>query len=169
MTGPACGNNPYYRLSDGDRQAVDSFRAYLTARAALQRIRTVLETEHVAGRTALEYRGLITAALMADETATTATPAVDLPTLAAALDGLGTLIATSSRDWGVYRVDAWLYAVILGWDCEQTEHDDTCTHGALEEMQERHGWDDDTVAKARRYRSAVRTLVETQQDGAQPS
>ncbi|CAL9314116.1 hypothetical protein [Streptomyces sp. SudanB91_2054] len=98
---------------------------------------------------------------MADETATTEMPAVDLPTLAAALDGLGTLLATSSRDWGVYRVDAWLYAVILGWDCEQTEHDDTCTHGALEEMQERHGWDDATVTKARRYRAAVRALVET--------
>ncbi|MDX3398410.1 hypothetical protein [Streptomyces sp. ME01-18h] len=66
MTGPACGNNPNYRMSDGDRQAVDSFRAYLTARGALQRIRTVLETEAVVGRTALEYRGLIAAALMAD-------------------------------------------------------------------------------------------------------
>ncbi|MGX1221963.1 hypothetical protein [Streptomyces ambofaciens] len=72
-SGPACGNNPNYRMSDGDRQAVDSFRAYLTARGALQRIRTVLETEAVVGRTALEYRGLITAALMADETAATET------------------------------------------------------------------------------------------------
>ncbi|MET7321483.1 hypothetical protein [Streptomyces sp. NPDC005549] len=67
MTGPACGNNPNYRMSDGDRQAVDSFRAYLTARGALQRIRSVLETEAVVGRTALEYRGLIADALMTDE------------------------------------------------------------------------------------------------------
>ncbi|MFE6634706.1 hypothetical protein ACFVFT_14785 [Streptomyces tendae] len=36
MTGPACGNNPNHKLTDGDRQAVDSFRAYLTARAALR-------------------------------------------------------------------------------------------------------------------------------------
>ncbi|MGW3191629.1 hypothetical protein ACWDBT_27690 [Streptomyces ardesiacus] len=79
MTGPACGNNPNYRMSDGDRQAVDSFRAYLTARATLNRVRTVLETEAVVGRTALEYRGLIAAALMADETAATETPAADLP------------------------------------------------------------------------------------------
>ncbi|WP_019328846.1 hypothetical protein [Streptomyces sp. TOR3209] len=86
MTGPACGNNPHYRLSDGDRQAVDSFRAYLTARAALQRIRTVLETEHVAGRTALEYRGLITAALMADETAAIETQADELLALATVLE-----------------------------------------------------------------------------------
>lgn len=56
--------------------------------------------------------------------------------LASALDGLGRLIATSSRDWGVYRVDAWLWAVLVGWD-------------------------DETVAKARRYRAAVRAVVES--------
>ncbi|MET9190705.1 hypothetical protein ABZX63_36385 [Streptomyces tendae] len=103
---------------------------------------------------------------VADETAATETQPVDLPALAAALDGFATLLATSSRDWGVYRVDAWLYAVICGWDCEQTEHDATCTHGALEEMAELHGWDDATVAKARRYRAAVRTLIETHQPAA---
>ncbi|MFJ6659684.1 hypothetical protein ACIQNG_25525 [Streptomyces sp. NPDC091377] len=84
----------------------------------------------------------------------------DAKTLAAALDGLHTLIATSSRDWGTYRVDAWLWAVLCGWDCEQAEHDDTCTHGAMEEMADRHGWDAATVAKARRYRAAVRALTE---------
>jgi hypothetical protein len=96
---------------------------------------------------------------MADETPAAQSPAVDLPTLAAALDGLDTLIATSSRDWGTYRVDAWLWAVLCGWDCEETEHDATCTHGAMEEMAERHGWDADTVAKARRYRAAVRAVT----------
>ncbi|WP_371099904.1 hypothetical protein [Streptomyces sp. PU_AKi4] len=34
---------------------------------ALQRVRAVLETEHVAGRSALEYRGLILTALMAND------------------------------------------------------------------------------------------------------
>ena len=34
--GPPCGNNPNYRLSDGDRQAVAEFRAYLADRAALR-------------------------------------------------------------------------------------------------------------------------------------
>lgn len=37
------------------------------AESALNRVRTVLETEAVVGRTALEYRGLIASALMADE------------------------------------------------------------------------------------------------------
>lgn len=42
-TGPACGNNPNYRMSDGDRQAVADFRAYLAHRAALRdRIAEVL-------------------------------------------------------------------------------------------------------------------------------
>lgn len=82
-------------------------------------------------------------------------------TLAAALDGLHTLIATSSRDWGQYRVDAWLWAVLCGWDCEEGhEHDELCDDGAaMREMAEQHGWDNDTVAKARRYRSAVRAVA----------
>ncbi|AMW11638.1 hypothetical protein A4E84_20350 [Streptomyces qaidamensis] len=124
-TGPACGNNPNHPLTDGDRQAVADFKAYLAERAALrdriaealretdayaqlesrddrerfadavlavlpppadraavlseaeaeaerqlatvQRVRHVLETEPVLNRTALEYRGLIVSALMADE------------------------------------------------------------------------------------------------------
>lgn len=31
-TGPRCGNNPNALLTDGDRQAIAEFRAYLTAR-----------------------------------------------------------------------------------------------------------------------------------------
>ncbi|MFE2297956.1 hypothetical protein ACFXAW_07145 [Streptomyces sp. NPDC059445] len=32
--GPRCGNNPNFRLSPGDQQAVDEFRAYLARRRA---------------------------------------------------------------------------------------------------------------------------------------
>ncbi|GHA95281.1 hypothetical protein GCM10010330_56790 [Streptomyces tendae] len=35
MTGPACGNNPNHKLTDGDRRVVESFRTYLAARGAL--------------------------------------------------------------------------------------------------------------------------------------
>ncbi|KJK40250.1 hypothetical protein UK15_07830 [Streptomyces variegatus] len=35
-TGPACGNNPHHPLTDGDRQAVADFKAYLADRAALR-------------------------------------------------------------------------------------------------------------------------------------
>ncbi|MFE6408189.1 hypothetical protein ACFVOR_14785 [Streptomyces sp. NPDC057837] len=43
-TGPACGNNPNHPLTDGDRQAVENFKAYLADRAAeLLALATVLE------------------------------------------------------------------------------------------------------------------------------
>jgi hypothetical protein len=80
-------------------------------------------------------------------------------TLTAMLDELHTLLATSSRDWQTYRVDAWLWAVLVGWDCEQPVHDETCTHGAMEETAAMHGWDAATVAKARRYRALVHVLT----------
>lgn len=136
QTGPRCGNNPNFRMSDGDQKAVNNFQARLALQAAakpyiadavwvdgdplmeviavtlwehcarddkdmplavcddprtiaafaaavvrayavvqapatdqtaIERVRAVLETEAVVGRSALEYRGLITSALMAAE------------------------------------------------------------------------------------------------------
>ncbi|GAA0705017.1 hypothetical protein GCM10010193_70070 [Kitasatospora atroaurantiaca] len=49
--------------------------------------------------------------------------------------------------------------MICSWDCEQTEHDDICTHSAMEETAQLHGWDEPTVAKARRYRAVVRSIL----------
>jgi hypothetical protein len=76
--------------------------------------------------------------------------------LAEALESLATLLATNSRDWGARWDDAWLWAILCGWDCEKVEHTDTCTHGAMEEMVAKFGWGAETVAKLRRYREAVR-------------
>ncbi|MFE6474524.1 hypothetical protein [Streptomyces rochei] len=87
-------------------------------------------------------------------------PPIDVTTLAPLFEGFARLLSTSSRDWGQYAPDAWLYAVICGWDCEETTHSKSCVHGAMEEMAERHGWDDATVAKARRYRATVRAITE---------
>ena len=42
-TGPACGNNPNHRLSPGDRQTVDAFKAYLQQRAAIARVRQMAD------------------------------------------------------------------------------------------------------------------------------
>lgn len=77
------------------------------------------------------------------------------------LQGLHRLLATSSRDWGSYRVDAWLYAVLVGWDCEEEhQHDELCDDGAaMRGIARLHGWDDRTVAKARAYRAAVRAAT----------
>jgi hypothetical protein len=79
-----------------------------------------------------------------------------LKTLAPMFEGLGRLIATSSRDWSEYRVDAWLWAVLVGWDCEEAHtHDETCEGGSLEEIAAVHGWSEEAIAKARCYRAAV--------------
>lgn len=95
-----------------------------------------------------------------DSDAQPASQSEPLRTLALMFDGLHGLIATSSRDWGEYRVDAWLWAVLCGWECEEDHvHDDVlCTPGTLEEIASIHGWDEAAVAKARRYRAAVRAV-----------
>lgn len=87
-----------------------------------------------------------------------------IATFAAIFRGFGNLLATSSRDWATYRVDAWLWAVILGWDCKETEHDDTCIHGVMEELAADHGWDEAAVAKARHYRATVRAALDEHQE-----
>jgi hypothetical protein len=83
-----------------------------------------------------------------------------LKTLAPMFEGLHRLIATSSRDWSEYRVDAWLWAVLVGWDCEEAHtHDETCEGGSLEEIAAMHGWAEAAVTKARRYRAAVQAAA----------
>ncbi|MCX4697033.1 hypothetical protein [Streptomyces sp. NBC_01373] len=87
-------------------------------RAALERVRAVLETEAVVGRTALEYRGLITSALMAgDAPATPVLPAgsEDTTTTQAAtlrdaadfydqlLTDMGTDVSCDPRYWTAVR------------------------------------------------------------------
>lgn len=71
--------------------------------------------------------------------------------------GLNRLLATSSRDWGATREDAWLYGLFCGWDCEDNhEHDDLCDNGAaMNEMVKSYGWSPETVARLRSYRAAV--------------
>lgn len=75
--------------------------------------------------------------------------------------GLERLLATSSKDWGEYAPDAWLYGLFVGWDCEEDhEHDDICGGTtAMEAMVEAHGWSPETVARLRTYRAAVRAAT----------
>ncbi|MFD3516266.1 hypothetical protein [Streptomyces sp. NPDC058657] len=143
-------------------QMVDAWERRLpeTVRTA-----TVIEAiRHALGRNAYSRAGAVLAAL---DDVDWRGPVRD--ELAPMFEGFERLLTTSSRDWGEYWVDAWLYAVLVGWDCEDAEHNRTCVHGALEEMAARHGWDDETVAKVRRYRSAVRAVVEAGQGGSNTS
>ncbi|MYR84042.1 hypothetical protein GTY41_03560 [Streptomyces sp. SID685] len=74
------------------------------------------------------------------------------------LNDLAQKLVHDSRDWAVYRFDAWLYGIFVGWDCEKAhEHDETCDNGdAMQDVAGRHNWGPDTVARLRRARSSVR-------------
>lgn len=64
-----------------------------------------------------------------------------------ALDAITSLIAFSSRDWGMNKGDAWLYGIVLGWDDSET---DTDTGSAMIELSRAHNWSDKDVARLRR-------------------
>lgn len=57
----------YEEIANLRRPANEAQQAETVEQDAIRRVRAVLETEAVVGRRALEYRGLMTAALMADE------------------------------------------------------------------------------------------------------
>ncbi|MFB7592328.1 hypothetical protein [Streptomyces sp. NPDC056169] len=62
-------------------------------------------------------------------------------------------LANSSRDWAQNSDDAWMYAVLYGWDCEQQhDHTPTCPK-LLNEVATKHGWTPDRVERIRKHRA----------------
>jgi hypothetical protein len=88
-------------------------------------------------------------------------------TPAAALASLRTVVACSSQDWGRSSGDAWLYGLVVGWDCEEdhVHNDDDDCGSAVPELAAEFGWDDEDVARLRAYRSVLLAL--TDQGGQQ--
>lgn len=86
--------------------------------------------------------------------------------LAAALKSCNDTLAFSSADHGVERDRAWLYGILVGWDCEDErpdhEHteDDCGVNGtaAMDEVAERFGWGEQGKTRLRRFRNAVRAV-----------
>jgi len=74
-----------------------------------------------------------------------------------ALNAMTRAMATNVRDWGADRMDAFLWGVLLGWDCdEQHEHDEIdCSLGAMDEIAARHDWDARQVQRVRSLHRAV--------------
>jgi hypothetical protein len=75
------------------------------------------------------------------------------------------IMACSSRDWSLHADDAWLYALIVGWDCELPEHAsgdhdpiDCSGPNHLESFAERFGWTEGGIAKLRKQRRALAAL-----------
>lgn len=81
----------------------------------------------------------------------------EMPPFAEVLAAMTRAMATNVRDWGTDRMDAFLWGVLLGWDCdEQHEHDEIdCSPGAMDEIAARHGWDTQQIERVRRFHRAV--------------
>lgn len=75
------------------------------------------------------------------------------------------IMTTSSRDWSLHAGDAWLWALLVGWDCEIAEHADG-SHDEidcggpdrLEDFAERFGWTEGGIAKLRAQRRVLAAL-----------
>ncbi|MFB7867310.1 hypothetical protein [Streptomyces sp. NPDC056069] len=66
-----------------------------------------------------------------------------------------TKMTRSPRAWDTDPDDAWVYAVLIGWDCEQQhEHTDACP-AQLDEMAAIHGWSSARVEAIRKHRAAL--------------
>ena len=78
-------------------------------------------------------------------------------TLAATLQTVTSRMATNVRDWSDTETDAFLYGVLVGWDCEeQHEHDEVmCCVDALDEVAGRYGWPEEQAATLREMRRVI--------------
>lgn len=54
-------------------------------------------------------------------------------------------LAFDSRDWGKDRADAWLWGIVIGWDGDPENGEDS----AMDEVAALHGWDAEAVARLR--------------------
>ncbi len=61
-----------------------------------------------------------------------------------AIDSIGTSMIMSPRDWGLDHRDAWVYGIVLGWNSD-----------SLAELRVIHRWDDKTVERLTKLRSAI--------------
>jgi hypothetical protein len=76
--------------------------------------------------------------------------------LAEALQSVYDCMVFDSRDWGASRRDAWLWAVLVGWDGDEPGD----TEDAMAEVALRYGWSDETVERLRRMHAAVAAVLE---------
>jgi hypothetical protein len=99
------------------------------------------------------------AAELAAARAEIAAQAATITELRAAIKSTRLVMATSSRDWGESRGDAWLYGIYLGWDREPDEGEEDDGETAMTELATRHRWPDTEVARLRSLKAAVDALM----------
>jgi hypothetical protein len=71
--------------------------------------------------------------------------------LAEALQSVHDCMVFDPRDWAAGRRDAWLWAILVGWDPDEPGD----TDDAMTEVAARYGWTDETVERLRRMQAAV--------------
>lgn len=64
-----------------------------------------------------------------------------------ALNSLRRIIAFDSKDYAQCSRDAWIYGIVLGWDAR-----------SIKELKAKFSWSDDTIARLRKYRKAVKEI-----------
>ena len=95
-----------------------------------------------------------------------------------ALEALRTRITLDSRDWAADKLDALLYAVLVGWNCENTEeghvHDDIDCNGdqGLWTIARQHDIPTDQTIQAGQHRwwiaNAIKVAKEIEANNQQP-
>jgi hypothetical protein len=81
------------------------------------------------------------------------------------LEALRSRITLDSRDWSADKLDAWLWAVLVGWNCENTDpthvHDDVDCNGdqGLWNMARQHGIDTDQTIRTGQLRWWVANAI----------
>lgn len=78
------------------------------------------------------------------------------------LEWLRSAVVSSRRDYAYSSSDAWIFGVLVGWECEKAhEHGPTCRGESLiNGLVKTHGWREDYVARLREHRAIVRAALE---------
>ena len=76
--------------------------------------------------------------------------------VSSAINAVRNMMRISSRDWAADRGDAYLWALLIGWDDE-----------ALTEVAAKHRWDEHRLAYVRRMRGYLAPITDPQTEGAQ--
>ena len=70
------------------------------------------------------------------------------------LESIQTTMSTDPRDWGMYKRDAWLFAIVLGW-----EDDDGTPGEALREVAAKHRWTEADLRDLMTLRTRFKSLL----------
>jgi hypothetical protein len=74
------------------------------------------------------------------------------------LDAIANCIAFGSKDWSLDKRDAWIYGIVLGWDNEDKDEDES-DEDAMGELQSKFGWSDEDVERLRRLHVKYNELM----------